>query len=292
MYSKILIPLDGSKIAEAVLPYSKFLAESLDLPVQLVHATEPKTAAPSAQSNREMEYLKGAAASYFGSVNAECVVKSGAAAEIILDTASAEAGTLIAMATHGQSGGQRWLLGQVAQKVLQAAKNPLILIRPNEATMSKSEVRFRTLIVPLDGSHLAERVLPHVVGLATQLQAEVVLMRTYTLPTAGYFMAAGIAQPDMGALGEKMKQEVGGYLEVKGAELKAQGIAKISSHIVAGHGPEEIIEFARGHADALIALASHGRSGFGRWVLGSVAERVVSYAGTPVLVIRPVVSSA
>lgn len=288
MYSKILIPLDGSKVAEAVLPYGKFLAETLHLPVQIVHAAAPKPATPAAQSNRESEYLKGAAASYLGAVSAECIVKSGAAAEVILDTAAADAGTLIAMATHGQSGGGRWLLGQVAQKVLQAAKNPLILIRPNEASVSKREVRFRTIIVPLDGSHLAERVLPHVVGLATQLQAEVVLMRTYSLPTAGYFMAAGMAQPDLAALGEKMKQEVGGYLAVKAAELKAQGIAKISPHVAEGHGAEEIIDLARGRADSLIALASHGRSGIGRWVLGSVAERVVSYAGTPVLVIRPV----
>lgn len=291
MYSKILIPLDGSKVAEAVLPYSKCLAETLQLPVQIVHVIDPKTVVPAGQSNREMEYLKGAAAAYLGSASADCVVKSGVAAEIILDAASANPGTLIAMATHGQSGGQRWLLGQVAQKVLQAAKNPLVLIRPNEAQPSKSEGRFRTIIVPLDGSHLAEQVLPHVVYLATQLQSSVVLMRTYTLPTAGYFMAAGISHPDMTALSEKIKQDAGGYLESTAAELRAQGLSKISSHIVEGHGPEEIIELARRNADSLIALASHGRSGFGRWVLGSVAERVVSYAGTPVLVIRPVAES-
>jgi len=287
MYSKILVPLDGSKTAETVLSYSKFLAETLHLPVQIVHAIDPQSVAPAVQTKREMEYLKGAPASYLGSVSADCVVKSGAPAEVILDIASADAGALIAMATHGQSGGQRWLLGQVAQKVLQAAKNPLVLIRPSDANVSKCEVGFRTIIVPLDGSHLAEQVLPHVVHLATQLQSSVVLLRTYTPPTAGYFMAAGSSHPDMAALGEKIKQEAGGYLETKAAELKAEGLSKISSHIVEGHGPEEIIELARRNADSLIALASHGRSGFGRWVLGSVAERVVSYSGIPVLVIRP-----
>lgn len=287
MYSKILVPLDGSKTAEAVLPYSKFLAETLHLPVQIVHAIDPQTVAPAVQTKREMEYLQGAAASYLGALSADCVVKSGAPAEIIVDTASADAGALIAMATHGQSGGQRWLLGQVAQKVLQAAKNPLVLIRPKGANLAAGAGRFRTIIVPLDGSHLAEQVLPHVVFLATQLHSAVTLIRTYSLPTAGYFMAAGISHPDMAALGEKIKQEAGGYLEAKAAELKAQGLAKISSHIVEGHGPEEIIELARRNADSLIALASHGRSGFGRWVLGSVAERVVSYSGAPVLVIRP-----
>ncbi|HEX6768872.1 MAG TPA: universal stress protein [Candidatus Binatia bacterium] len=287
MYSKILVPLDGSKTAEAVLPYSKFLAETLHLPVQIVHAIDPQTVAPAVQTKREMEYLQGAAASCLGSLSADCVVKSGAPGEIIVDTASADAGALIAMATHGQSGGQRWLLGQVAQKVLQAAKNPLVLIRPNDANLAASEGRFRTIVAPLDGSHLAEQVLPHVVFLATQLHSAVTLIRTYALPTAGYFMAAGISHPNMAALGEKIKQEAGGYLEAKAAELKAQGLSKISSHIVEGHGPEEIIELARRNADSLIALASHGRSGFGRWVLGSVAERVVAYSGAPVLVIRP-----
>lgn len=287
MYSKILVPLDGSKTAEAVLPYGKFLAETLQLPVQLVHAVDPQTVAPAVQTKREMEYLQGAAASYLGSLSADCVVKSGAPAEVILDVASADAGALIAMATHGQSGGQRWLLGQVSQKVLQAAKNPLVLIRPSDAKVAKSEVGFCTIIVPLDGSHLAERVLPHVVWLATQLHAAVALIRTYTLPTAGYFMAAGISHPDRAALGDKIKQEAGSYLEAKAAELRAQGLERISSHLVEGHGPEEIIELARRNADSLIALASHGRSGFGRWVLGSVAERVVSYSGAPVLVIRP-----
>lgn len=292
MYSKILVPLDGSKTAEAVLPYGKFLAETLHLPVQLVHAVDPQTVAPAEATKREMEYLQGAAASCLGSLSPDCVVKSGAPAEVILDIASADAGALIAMATHGQSGGQRWLLGQVSQKVLQAAKNPLVLIRPSDANVAKSEVGFRTIIVPLDGSHLAERVLPHVVWLATQLHSAVALIRTYTLPTAGYFMAAGISHPDRAALGDKIKQEAGSYLEAKAAELRAQGLERISSHLVEGHGPEEIIELARRNTDSLIALASHGRSGFGRWVLGSVAERVVSYSGAPVLVIRPQASSA
>jgi len=291
MYSKILVPLDGSKIAEAVLPYGRSLAEALHLPVQIVHAIDPDTAAAALQSKRAMEYLQSAAISHLGSVHADCIVKSGAAAEIILDTAAADAGTLIAMATHGQSGGQRWLLGQVAQKVLHAAQNPLVLIRPTEVTMAQSAFGFRTIIVPLDGSHLAERVLPHVVYLTKQLQSEVVLMRTYTLPTAGYFIAAGMSPPDKAGLAEKIKQDVAGYLGSKAAELKAQGITKISTHMAEGHGPEEIIELARQKGDSLITLASHGRSGIGRWVLGSVAERVVSYAGVPVLVIRPVASA-
>jgi len=144
----------------------------------------------------------------------------------------------------------------------------------------------------LDGSQLAEQVLPHVVWLATRLQCEVALLRTYTLPTTAYFMAAGMSQTDKAGLADKIKQDIAGYLESKAAELKSQGVEKLSTHIAEGHGPEEIIELARQKSDSFITLASHGRSGIGRWVLGSVAERVVSYAGAPVLVIRPAGSGA
>jgi nucleotide-binding universal stress UspA family protein len=288
MYNNILVPLDGSKVAEAVLPYTKFLAGALNLAVDLIHVHDPETVAPSMHSSREAEYLKKVATSFLGSLTVDCHVKDGAAAEIILDTASANAGTLITMATHGQSGGERWLLGHVAQKVLQASKNPLVLIRPNAGMSPSSEVNLRTVIVPLDGSHLAEQIFPHVVYLAMKLGLQVVLIRTYHLPTASYFAAAHVSPPDMAALREKIKKEVGDYLDLKAAELRAKGVLKVSVAVAEGGGPEEIIDLARRSPDSLVAMSTHGRSGIGRWVLGSVADRVVSYSGGPVLVIRPV----
>lgn len=287
MYKKILVPLDGSKLAEAVLPYAKFLATALKLPVGLLHVNDPETAALSVHPSREAEYLKQAARSFLGSLTVNCAVKSGVVAEVILDTASADADTLITMATHGQSGGQRWLLGRVAQKVLQASKNPLILIRPSDESPPSSEAHLSTVIVPLDGSRLAEQIFPHVVYLATKLGLQVVLIRTYTLPTASYFLAAHVSPPDMAELREKTKKEIGDYLRSKVEELVAAGIQKITSVVVEGKGPEEIIELARKSSGYMVAMSTHGRSGMGRWVLGSVTDRVVSNCGDPVLIIRP-----
>ena len=285
MYKKILIPLDGSKLAEGVLPYARLLAVPLQLPVDLLYVNDPDTVAPAAYSISGSDYLKQVAASFSGvAVNGR--VGNGRAAEVIVDSASQDRGILITIATHGRSGAQRWLMGSVAQKVLHASMNPLLLIRPSEATALNPDVRLTSVILPLDGSHLAEKILPHVVYLANRLKLEVVLIRTYELPTTSYFMATGVSPPDTGELGEKIKGEVTEYLQRKAEELRAEGIEKVSFMAVAGKGAEEIIDLAKRTQNSLIAMSSHGRSGIGRWVLGSVTDRVVCYCGDPVLVIR------
>ena len=287
MYKKILVPLDGSKLAEGVLPYARLLAGALGLPVGLLHVNDPETAAPAIRPVEGADYLKEVAASFPPSLAVSCGVESGKAAEVIVDSASRDSGTVITMATHGRSGAQRWLLGSVAQKVLQASMNPLLLIRPKEGTGPRAEVRLNSVILPLDGSHLAEKVCPHVVYLANHLKLEVVLIRTYALPTTGYFMATGISPPAIGEWGEKIKQEITDYLQGKVEELRAEGVEKVSFMAVEGRGPEEIIDLAQRTPDSLVAMSTHGRSGMGRWVLGSVTDRVVCYCGDPVLVIRP-----
>jgi nucleotide-binding universal stress UspA family protein len=288
MYRKILIPLDGSKVAEAVLPYARFLATALQLPVDLIHVNDPETAAPNIPPTHGTDYLKRVADSFPRSLTVNCRIDNGRAAEVIIDSGAGDAGTLITMATHGLSGGQRWLLGRVSQKVLQASVNPLLLIRPMDPTHPDREARLSTVIVPLDGSHLAEKILPHIAYLAKGLGLPVVLIRTYTLPTAGYFLAAGVPLPAMDEVGSKIEGEIKAYLQAKEEELRASGIASVSSVAVEGRGPEEIIDLARRTPDSLVAMSTHGRSGMGRWVLGGVTDRVVCYCGEPVLVIRPI----
>jgi nucleotide-binding universal stress UspA family protein len=286
IYKRILVPLDGSKLAEGVLPHVRLLASGLKLPVDLMHVKDPDTV-PFPHPTQGAHYLKEVAASFTTSLTLNFRAESGRAAEVIVDRASRDAGTLIMMATHGRSGAQRWLLGSVAQKVLHASINPLLLIRPQEEARRSGEVRLNTVILPLDGSHLAEKIFPHVIYLANRLKLEVVLIRTYTLPTTGYFMATGVSPPAIGALGEKIKGEATDYLQAKVEELQAEGIEKVSFVAVEGRGPEEIIDLARKTAGNMVAMSTHGRSGIGRWVLGSVTDRVVCYCGDPVLVIRP-----
>ena len=287
MYKDILVPLDGSKLSEAVLPYAKVFAVSLHLPVKLLHVNDWDTAAPSTYATQGACYLKQVAATFPTYLTVDYSVENGRAAEVIVDQASRDGRTLITMATHGRSGAQRWLLGSVAQKVLQASINPLLLIRPNKETAATGEGQLSTVILPLDGSHLAEKIVSHVVYLAKQLKLKVALIRTYTLPTTNYFMAAGVSPPVIDEMKAKIEEEITSYLETKAEQLRAEGVEEVSFLAAEGSGPEEIIELARKTTQSLVAMSTHGRSGIGRWVLGSVTDRVVSYSGDPVLVIRP-----
>jgi nucleotide-binding universal stress UspA family protein len=104
-------------------------------------------------------------------------------------------------------------------------------------------------------------------------------------------MAAGLAPSDVKNLGDRIKEDLANYLRAKVKELMTQGVEDVSFTVVEGNGAEEIIGLAKRTSDNLIAMSSHGRSGISRWVMGSVTDRVVSYSGNPVLIIRPTLST-
>ena len=129
--------------------------------------------------------------------------------------------TLIAMATHGRSGIDRWLLGSVAEKVLRGTTNPLLLVRATEHGKSDGEKTIKRVIVPLDGSPLAEKVLPHVTALAKEMTFETVLLRAYDLRQVISTFEGYI--PDWNALQKEAMAEAMSYLDGKVRELKAKG---------------------------------------------------------------------
>jgi nucleotide-binding universal stress UspA family protein len=290
MYSKILVALDGSKTAEHILPYARLLAKKLHLSAELVQVIDsdklmPDNVDPEQESrvatkkkNIE-EYLNSTAGSFPD--RSSFTVKVGHPAEIIVDQAAAAPETLVAMTTHGRSGIHRWFLGSVADKVLHAARNPLLLIRANE-TGAPSGPELRSILVPLDGSELAESVLPHVVELAGKLDVEVLLVRIFNLPN--------LYSDEMYVLDERtwelIRDEAQQYLNGKVRELKAKGLPHVKSVLLEGFAADRIITFAREMPGILIAICTHGRSGVRRWVLGSVTDRVVRHSGDPVLIIR------
>ena len=141
--------------------------------------------------------------------------------------------------------------------------------------------------MPLDGSKVAETVLPRAIELAKKLRLEIVLTRAYQIPlSSAYARADAPYIPNSDALLNVVREEAGAYLEAKVNELKQNGIEKVSSILLVGSGADEIIDLARSTPDNLIAMCTHGRSGVKRWALGSVTEKVVRHSGDPVLVVR------
>lgn len=298
MFSKLLIPLDGSKTAERALPYARYLAEEKNVVVELLAVVDVVNMATHMTAERALhldtmvedavraseKYLEAIA----GTLNAakiNTVVDTGRPEEVIIEKAAAEQNTLITMATHGRSGMNRWLLGSIAEKVLRGATNPVLLIRAKEVIRTADEPTLKSLIVPLDGSDLAEGVLPTAIEVAQQRDLEIVLIRTYNIPTSAYAGVEGYALP-MDDLLKGMRDEACAYLENKAGDVKKLGVARVSFEAKEGFPADEIISFAKNLPGALIAMSTHGRSGVRRWVLGSVTETVVRHSDNPVLVIR------
>ncbi len=300
MYTKIIVPLDGSSLAETVLSYVRFLARGLKARVELLHAIDPAIIAElsdlsygryvdviaSDMERKSIDYLNQISRSFPDPSSVVCSTQIGKPADVIVDRAGGQPGTLVAMATHGRSGVQRWLLGSVADKVLHTTTNHLLLVRANEEAKSSEETPLTTVVTPLDGSPLAEKVLPHVLELAKTMDFKVVLLRVWRLQATAYFGSEDYDMPNFALLTEEITEKAKGYLEEKLQQLKRQGLEKVSSVLLEGNDAQEIISFARQTRGSLVAMSTHGRSGLGRWVLGSITDRVVRHSGDPVLVIR------
>ncbi|HTM08703.1 MAG TPA: universal stress protein [Verrucomicrobiae bacterium] len=294
MYAKIIVPLDGSSIAEGILPYARTFAKACNAPVELLHVITPEVidvlSDPAHRRYADdvevdmkrhgLSYLRPIAASLSAQA-AECVVRVGEPAEVIAE--EAKPGTLVIMATHGRSGVQRWLLGSVADKVLHTVRTHLLLARTGHYNNGK-EAALKSVVVPLDGSALAEKILPWVAALAKMMGLEIVLIRAYSLPNAFYSTDEYV--PKMWEFAERLKEEGRSYLESRVESLKSQGVKNVSSILVEGDGAAEIIDFARKTPENLIAMSTHGRSGIRR-LLGSVTDRVVRNSWDPVLVMPP-----
>jgi nucleotide-binding universal stress UspA family protein len=287
MYTSILVPLDGSELAEQILPYARCFAEALRIPVRLLRVNEPGSTVPDAFARAGADYLAEVAENVFsGSAAVSRHVELGKPAEVIVERAGSESGTLIAMATHGLSGIQRLFLGSVAYKVVHMAKNPMLLIRPEQERDSMKPIQLSTLFVPLDGSGLAEAICPVAIGLAAHLNLEVLLVRVYASPGESPVIGDGVILDVAHRMRDRIREEVETYLDGKVQRFQADGLRRVSSLAIEGDAAGEIIDLAK-TPNNLITMSTHGRSGLQRWVLGSVAEKVIHYSGVPVLLIRP-----
>lgn len=297
MYNKILVPLDGSKTAEAVLPYVEAFAAGFKTAVELLSVIDIGAMTTHLAPDRvrhldaivaseEMKcsaYLENIA-TRFAHSSAQCRVIRGTAADTILENSNQDRDTLIAMATHGRSGAKRWLLGSVAEKVLRGTPHPLFLVRAAAAKTSPRRI-VNSLVVPLDGSPLAEKILPTVSRWARALDVEVTLLRTFEFPTTAY-VGSEAYLPDYDAMREDARREAAAYLKGKEDLLVAEGVRTVSVLTIEGAPADEIVSYAQTAPGAVIAMSTHGRSGVQRWILGSVTEKVVRHGADPVLVVR------
>jgi nucleotide-binding universal stress UspA family protein len=214
-------------------------------------------------------------------------VRSGPAAQHIVNEAEPASETFIAMSTHGRTGIGRLIMGSVTDGVLQTAKVPMLVVRSNgDSPAPGTTATIKILIVPLDGSELAATVTPIVVELAKALSAEMLLARAVSIPFSFYASADYSAPVNINFLGA-MEDEATAYLAECAEAMKKSGVASVKTAVLRGGASVEIENLSQDTPDCMIVISTHGRTGIGRAVLGSVADRLARHSGHPVLLVRP-----
>jgi nucleotide-binding universal stress UspA family protein len=311
----ILVPLDGSALAERVLPYVRRLAPLLGANVCLLQSlwdVDQDTMlaegllgaygfveAPEAlreRKQRAWETMRQHAEGYLGTqalylreagVEVEIEVNFGPPAEIIVEVAQERHATLIAMATHGYGGVKRWTLGSVTDQVAHMATTPVFVVH-GAAPAPQADPRFERILVPLDGSAFANQVLPLARELAARTNAELVLLEAIA-PSFETQIGArpfGRPIPRYDVMLEMLRRQATQDLKALANQFHANGL-RASTVVKNGPAAEAIVDEAV-HCEAdLIVMATHGYSGMKRWALGSVAHKVLHGITTPILLVRP-----
>ena len=194
---------------------------------------------------------------------------------------------LIVMTTHGRGGLERFWLGSVADALVRASPVPVLLVRPDEHHPAAQPPTFRKILIPLDGSALAEQVLEPALMLGAPMEAEYTLLHVVQ-PRVLVRWGAFTTPTDLDFEATQRRQiDAQHYLERVARPLRATGKQVILRVVVAEQAAPAILEEARQHGIDLIAIATHGRSGLGRLLLGSVADKVVRRTDVPLLLYRP-----
>jgi nucleotide-binding universal stress UspA family protein len=301
MFDKIVIPLDGSPRAELILSQVAKILRRKDSRIVLLRVVDiPEISRFEHARRATYETVRGAeraeAHRYVhelarrfedGGIRVQARIAEGPAAGTILDVAKEEEATLIAMTTHGRTGLPRWFAGSVAEKVVRASPVPVLLVRSFRSTplgdlqpATAGELPFRKLLVPTDGSPAAATAFGPAAAAAQLFDSDVVVLHVeppVVIPGAGE-MAIPVMVPPPPADQDPMTEEPANRFRELGLAVKRC--------TAAGNPAEEILDRCRTEDADLIVMSTHGRSGFSRWVLGSVAERVLRHSGVPLLLIQ------
>lgn len=219
-------------------------------------------------------------------VTATSKVVFGKGAEKIAEVARDEGADLIAMSTHGRNAIGRGILGSVTDKVLHIGHVPVLTITPEKAKKYEGDADITKVLIPLDGSETAEVVLPYIEDMAIKMALEVTLVRVVKIGGALDAYSDGYTYFGVPDLEAELEVEATEYIKGVADKLKAKGL-KVGWKVMKGAPAICITDIARDTPHDLIALATHGRSGLTRWVIGSVAEALVRSSGDPVIVIPP-----
>ena len=286
----VVVPLDGSGFAEVAVPMGSLLARTTGAPLHFVHVVATPLPSPRQLEelleleeklrNRTLIYLRGVARRTQSPPTTQTNVLRGndGVALALSDYASQTQASWLVLTTHGAGGLSRWLRGSVADALARHAETPLLLLRSWDATgdLASGERRFQAILLPLDGSPESEAALAPAIALARAFKSTLVVTRVVA-------RRAGSARHP----GSSADPAAIGYLEGHVDALRAMRLDAEAWPIAHDDAAEGIMAASMDRGCDLICMATHGRGGLGRAVLGSVADRVLTECAEPLALVRP-----
>ena len=264
MYTRILVPLDGSLFAEQLIAPAAKVAKAGGATLALLRVVDRDDA-----QDKAAEYLQAQAAPV--GAQAVCVrAGDGGVAAAIRDEAKRVPGTLVAICSQGHSGAMHVLFGSVALKVLRELGEPAVVFRPHpDRPPALSEVA--SVVLPLDGSPTSEAIVPQAAALAKWLRAKLIVVSVIE-PSPQ--LDASIASGDV---------QESSYVRSRAHEITDRyGVDDVTWEVLHGDPKQAIPEFVRSQGNAMLAMATHGRTGLRSVLTGSVTAQCLRDAGVPV----------
>ncbi|MEW5827538.1 MAG: universal stress protein [Chloroflexota bacterium] len=299
MFRNILVPLDGSTLAECVLPHAISLSASLDANAFLLHVLERPRDTGSLQPVDPLKwvlkkheadvYLKRLADRFMDAgLNVEYAIQEGPPAECIINHANQAGIDLIALSTHGSSGLSGWNVSSVVQKIIVRANRSVLLVRAYHSPGEKVEkAHYKRIFVGLDCSARAELILPVAIRLAQYYKAVLALgtvvhkpeiVSRLPLSDEDAAMVKGVTERNYAAAARYLEQ-IQAQLAASGIELKTT--LEVSSNVI--NSLHAMVENEK--AD-LVLLVAHGQSGTGHWPYGSVTTSFIAYGTTSLFILQ------
>jgi nucleotide-binding universal stress UspA family protein len=301
MFRTILVPLDGSVFGEHALPLAASVARRAGAVVRVVHAHAPadpkhpdwympadQRSDPEALKHQR-DYLERAVQSLRAAgVHASAALLEGSPAAALCEYVTAATVDLVVMTTHGRGPLSRFWLGSVADTLVRRLTAPLLLVRPKEGPADfATEVTFRRVLIPLDGSRHAEAILDPALALGQATDAAYTLIRVVEpIPVLGYDVFGYATAGTDVAVVDRVREQAATYLKGVAVRLQNRGLTVRTQVPVNLSTAGAILTEAEARGHDLIALETHGRGGPARLLLGSVADKVIRGADRPILVHR------
>jgi len=302
MFDPILVPLDGSQLAECVLPHIVAIARSFDAEITLLRMLEKNQASAPAQLFDLLNWQinKTKAALYLekikarlqeSSIRVRTTVQEGLVAEGITEYAQNQGVKLIILSSHGHSGLTQWGISSITQKIILSAPTSVLIVRAHQHDIRAGELSaipfYQRILVPLDGSQRAEHVLPIITQLAHFHKSQVHLVQVVQTPEMARQMPPPPEDIDLSnRVVARNREEAGYYLEQVKSRSYLEGIAVQTHLITSDHAAVALHQLGEQEHIDMVTLSAHGYSGNHQWPYGSMVNNFIMYSKVPLLIVQ------